>query len=141
MTGGYGTLPCGRTNCGSVGSSYEPRFNNSVPVDGTVGVSIYQTVIRFGIYSFSNRVDPDSVYVEISENAGTSFSDAYLNGAFVAPYNGASSRVDDHLANSHVFECIIHKTAEWTDDQEIIVRITATDYQGQAITKEAVVRW
>lgn len=140
--GGYGISPHGRSNYGNAASELEPRFFSSNPTDGSVDVSVYATTIVFSVYCFSSTVlDDGQLLVEISENGGTSYADAYRNEAFVAPYAGSRSRIDFQVANPQELMIYVHKSAPWANDKEIRVRVTILDEFGNEATKEAPVVW
>lgn len=134
-------MAAGRCNCGQASAAHEPRFYRSNPIDGSVGISIYQQVISFSVYGFASRVQEENLLVEVSENAGVYYVPAFSNGSFVAPFDGPYSDVDYHRAISHQFICKIHKTTPWADNNEIRVRVTAKDEYGNDATKAAAVVW
>ena len=141
VEGGYGYVPYGHAEFGHAKSKIEPRFSASVPEDGVSGVSVYQTVINCRVYGFSSRSQLDGLYVEISEDGGGSYSDAYSDGFFVSPYNGAGSRVDAHRAEPHVLLLVVEKISFWTDNQQIKVRVTVFDEYDQGVSKEIPIVW
>jgi len=142
--GGFGHVGFGRCNYGQGTSEYEPRFSDSDPVDGSVGVSIYQFTIRFTLYCFASRVQwgaDSGLLVEVSEDGGGSYSPAYRLGVFVSPYNGANSRIEPQNIDGQEFVMHVHKTSPWLDDKEIKVRVTAFDEYGEPATKRVPVEW
>jgi hypothetical protein len=140
--GGYGQVGLGRCNFGQAKAEYEPRFYSSNPVDGSLAVSAFNYSIRFILYGFASRVQTDdSLHIEISENGGVSYVDAYMSGSFIVPYNGANSLLDAHQGNSQHLMMRLHRTSPWVFDNEVRVRITARDEFGNESTKETVVEW
>jgi len=103
---GFGQVGFGRFQMGQAASEVEPRFSESNPSDGATGVSIFKYTISFSIYGFSSRIQwgaNSGLKVEVSENGGTSYSTAYDEGVWSAPYNGASSRIDAQNADPQRF--------------------------------------
>lgn len=142
MAEGFGQVGFGRSEFGQAKSDVEPRLGSSDPEDEATGISIFYYTIKHAIYGFSSRVQLDnSLLIEVSENGGSSYADAYKNGAFVAPYNGSNSSVDAHQADPQALRMSIHKTSTWADEQEIRVRVTAYDEYGQLATKTTPVEW
>jgi len=141
MSGGYGLTSWGRCEWGNAKSGVEPRFEASVPVDNTEGVSVYQTVVNFRIYGFSSRIQKDSLLIEISEDNGVTFNNAYILSAFIAPYNGAKSLIDAHQGESNIFRIVIEKTSTWTDEEWIVFRFSAKDEFNQVVSKVTPVVW
>lgn len=144
MFGGFGQVGFGRSKFGQATSDYEPRFVDSDPTDAETNISSYYQPIRFSMYCFSSRVQYGSdsdLLVEISENGGTSYVSAYEDGAFVSPYNGSDSGIDAQQADPQRFTMMIHKTAIWTNDAEIRIRVTASDEYGNVATKVTPVEW
>jgi hypothetical protein len=142
--GGFGQVGFGRCNYGQGSSEYEARFSDSDPVDGSVGVSVFQFTISFTLYCFASRIQwgaDSGLLVEVSEDGGGSYNPAYENGAFVAPFNGSDSRVEPQTVDGQLFTMFLHKTSPWLDDKEIKVRVTAQDEYGDEATKEVPVEW
>ena len=135
---GFGQAQYGRNQFGGIQSDIEPRFIESDPADGETGVSVLAVSAKTSVYGFSSRVV--NMRVEISEN-GEDFVDAYVDGAFVAPYNGLDSFVDYHQADPQLATVKIEKTDPWDEEIEVILRITAYDDFDQQATKEAPVVW
>jgi hypothetical protein len=137
---GFGKLAFGRHNFGAAESRFEPRFYSSIPVDGSSGISVYETTISFIVYGFSSLIDLDSLHLRISEDDGGSYVDAYDAGSFVAPFNGANSGIQRKDGQQTVFR--IHKSAgSWADEQVIRVEVTVDDSYGDEATKETPVVW
>ncbi len=142
MTIGFGQMPFGRSAVGNVHSDYEPRFNESTPTDGSSDASIYQQRVHFDIYCFDTRIQlDDTLLIEVSEDGGLTYNDAYADEAFVAPYNDSGSGIDAQQADAQKFSVSIEKTSTWVYNEEILVRVTAQDGLGQVATKETVVTW
>lgn len=142
MPGGFGNTAFGQNEFGQATSALEPRFEDSSPSDGATGVSIYDVVVNFTVYGFSSRVQTDdSLLVEVSEDGGSTYVDAYKEGAFVSPFDGSNSEVDDHQSHPNALLIRLHKTSTWTDEKEIRVRTTGYDEYGQEATKETPVIW
>lgn len=142
MAGGFGNVAYGQCEHGHAKSDLEPRFEGSSPADAATGISVYDVVIKYTIYGFSSRVQvDDSLVIEVSEDAGATYSDAYRDGAFVAPYNGANSEIDDHESEPHALLVRIHKTSTWAYNEEIRVMTTSVDEYGQAATKSTLITW
>ena len=141
---GFGQVGFGRFAFGQADSEYDPRYSDSDPYDGETGVEAYQTIIRFSLYCFSSRVRWDvlsRLFIEISEDNGGSFSPAFEDGAFVAPYDGANSRIDAQQADPQRFTMIIERTGPWPKEDICVVRVTAYDQYGEIATKETPVEW
>jgi len=144
MGGGFGCVGFGRYAYGQAISEYEPRFFESTPSDGATGILIYEVVIRFSLYCFSSAVQWESgsgLLIEVSEDSGVLYADAFANGVFVAPYNGSYSKIDPQQGDPQEFGVCIHKTSNWPAEQEIRVRVTAYDEYGEEATKETVIEW
>jgi hypothetical protein len=142
VVGGFGQVGFGRCEFGQSKSDVEPRYYLSNPDDNEANISIYQTTIWFSIYGFSSRVQVDSfLYIEISENGGTSFADAYTGGSFVSPYNGSGCLIDDHLGTPGECRVKIEKTAAWANEEQVVVRVTAQDEYENESTKETPEVW
>lgn len=142
MSGGFGQIAFGHCEFGQSKSDIEPRYYTSDPGDNETDVSIYQTIISFSVYGFSSRTQEDDfLHIEVSEDGGSSFSDAYVNGSFVSPYNGGESGIDAHQAYSEEFGVVIEKTTPWTDEKQIVVRVTSQDEYGSESTKETPQTW
>jgi len=137
---GYGITPYGRCNCGQADNRFEPRFYQSDPVDEASDISIYKQPIYFTLYAFSSFIDPESVTkIRVSEDGGGSYSDAYVGGSFVAPYDGAYSRM--YKVDGQTLKVFVHKTGLWPIDEEIRVEVTAVDEYGDEATDESPVIW
>ena len=139
MGKGYGLLPNGRSNYGNAESRYEPRFEDSDPVDGSTLVPSYRDVVYFTLYCFSSQLDFDTLLLEISEDGGASYVDAYKDGAFLEPYNSTYSKVMAYCGQRVKF--FIDKNWNWAGQQEIRVRVTVKDGFGNVTTKEPPVEW
>lgn len=135
---GLGIDACGCSVCGNSYSEYEPRFDTSVPVDYSKN-NPRGVIIKFDTYSFSSWVDISDCVVSISEDEGLTYSPAYLGSAFVAPYDGAASKV--RRPDSQRLRFYIQKTALWPLRTRILVRLTAYDDFGDAATKVIPVKW
>jgi hypothetical protein len=135
---GFGQNPFGRNQFGGMASEIEPRFIDSTPDDTETGVSVLFVAATTEIYCFSSRIQ--DVTIQISEDGGA-FVDAYVNGAFVAPYNGSDSYVDFHQADPQRTIIKVEKDSPWDENITVVVRVTATDEFGNEVTKEAPVLW
>jgi len=142
MGTGFGQLSWGRFEFGAAKSDIEPRYDESVPVDASTGWKVFESVIRFEVYGFSSRVQDDNVFqIEISEDGGGAWVDAYASKAFVAPYNGSGSRIDFHQIDPQKCTVYLERTSLWPEETEIYVRVTAQDGYGNVSTKETPVKW
>jgi hypothetical protein len=135
---GFGQQPFGRYNFGGVSSDIEPRFYRSYPEDGSLGISVLFVSAETEIYCFSSRIQ--DIRVEISEDGGD-FTDAYVDGGFVAPYNTPDSYVDFHQADPQKTIIKIVKNVPWEENIQVVIRITATDQFGSSATKETPITW
>jgi hypothetical protein len=135
---GFGNNPFGRHSYGGMSSEIGPVFFDSTPSDGDSNVSTLHVSCKTEIYGFSSRVH--DVRVEISEDGG-GFVDAYYNGGFVSPYNGAGSWLSFHQSDPQKMIAKIVKTEPWEEDVNIVIRVTATDQFGAEATKMAHVEW
>ena len=136
---GYGLTAHGRANYGHAEGRYEPRFELSSPSDGASGFSIYSTLISFILYTFSSRVSLGTLYIEISENGGGSYNDAYVSGSFVTPYAGSKSRILEY--DGQRSKIYIERENIWAFDEEVRVRVTVEEEFGNIATKETPVTW
>lgn len=142
MSGGFGQVGFGRFEAGQAGSDIEPRFELSIPGDGSSNVGTFKTIISCDIYCFSSRVQEDNVlYVEISSNGGGSYIDAYKDGSFVGIYNGSKSRIDFQQSDSQQCIIYIHRLVLWPRETQIVIRVTAQDEYGNVSTKEVPLKW
>ena len=81
----------------------------------------------------------DTIHLEISEDGGGSYNDAYVNGSFVSPYDGTRSRLLEYDGQRSKF--YIQKTNTWVYDGEVRVRVTVEDEFGSVATKETPITW
>ena len=132
--GGYGIAALGRHEFGGSASDIEPRFNQiSRPVDGELDVPVTQW-ITYEVYYYSSSpplTAADGLLIEISEDGGDTYADTSL-----APYT-QTVRVKD----GQTIWIKILKTGDWPEGEEIIIRHTAPDEYGNAVSKEYPVRW
>jgi hypothetical protein len=135
---GYGHQPFGRHCFGGMKTDFEPRFIDSTPSDGSTGVSVLFVAANTEIYCFSSRIQ--DIHVEVSEDGGD-FVDAYVNGAFVSPYDASDSFVDFHQADPQKTIVKIEKSIPWEENIEVVIRVTATDQFGNEATEELPVIW
>jgi hypothetical protein len=135
---GHGHQPFGRHCFGGVKTDSEPRFIDSIPSDGSTGISVLFVIAKTEIYCFSSRIQ--DIHVEVSENGGA-FVDAYVNGAFVSPYDAPDSFVDFHQADPQKTIVKIEKDVPWDENIEVVIRVTATDQFGNEATEELLVTW
>jgi hypothetical protein len=77
--------------------------------------------------------------VEISEDAGLTFNLAYAALAFVAPYDGANSKLRHTDGQTTTFW--IQKTAPWPIRTKVIIRLTGKDEYGNPVSKTLPVKW
>ena len=142
IRGGYGHVGLGRSAFGNGSTVVEPRYEVSRPVDLSVNVSVYTHTLWYSIYGFSSRFqDDEDLSIEVSEDGGGSYVNAYVNNAWVAPFDGANSNIDAHQGDSQRFIVRIHKTNAWANEQEIRIRTNGTDEFGNAVTKETPEEW
>lgn len=143
--GGFGSSQFGHDQFGHVDADYEPRFLSSVPMDESIGVSVFATTILFNLYCFSSVVQIGDRFrdlsVMISEDGGDTWSYAYRLGAWNAPYNGGRKLIDACNSDPHMLMFRIHKTSSWPSGQQVRVRVTAFDEYGNEATKEIPVQW
>ena len=135
--GGFGILPCGRSECGNAKSDIEPRFLFSRPADEQQNADL-DAVLKFTTYCFSSWIDIADCKVEISEDGGGVWAVVFDGTDFQAPYNGGYSKVRRD-GPSLIF--YIQKTSYWPVDTTVVVRFTGHDEFGQAATKETPVVW
>jgi hypothetical protein len=135
--GGFGILPCGRSECGNAKSTIEPRYLISRPVDEQQNVDLDAT-LKFITYGFSSWIDIADTKVEISEDNGGSWALAFDGSNFQAPYDGGYSKI---RRDGHSLIFYIQKTDYWPVDETVIIRFIGHDEFGQAATKEAPVVW
>lgn len=136
---GYGQIAHGRGNFGCEQSRFEPRFEVSRPIDGSIDIPVNEQVIAFILYCFSSRLNLEELLIEISENGGTSYSNAYLSGSFVSPYNGSESKIIQ--IDGQRVKIYIHRTSSWTFGEEIRIKATGEDGFGNSATKIVPVKW
>lgn len=134
---GFGNNAFGRHQYGGMASVVEPRFHASVPSDGATDISPISSV-KTEVYGFSSRIY--DVSIEISED-GAGFSNAYINGAFVDPYDAVESWADLHQVDPQLAIVKVVKTIPFDEEVTIVVRVTALDQFGQEATKTAAVEW
>lgn len=135
---GLGIDSCGRAVCGGAYSEYEPRFEFSVPPDFSRN-NPTDVFLKFDTYCFSSYLSETDCLVEISENNGATYAVAYDGSAFVAPYDGTDSRVC--RPDSQRLRFCIQKTTLWPIRTHILVRLTAIDDFGDAVTHVLPVKW
>ncbi len=142
--GGYGHLAHGRHKYGGADSldfqdppqALGPRFSHALPLDGAHNVPLTQWIV-YDLYYYSSSpgfdyTNPSSTpLTEISEDEGVTWFDAD-----VAPYTTTYNFVDGQTLRVR-----ITKSADWTDDSEILIRTTMPDEYGQPATNTLPVRW
>ncbi len=132
LFGGYGQAAHGRHQLGAASSEICPFYNESVPVDHETGVSLDQW-ITFTTYYYSSMCEfPTGVYVEISEDEGTTFEPA------VAPAYELTLSVKD---GQQIWIKVRKRIGEWPIWTKIVVRYTGPDEHGNVAVKTAKVRW
>lgn len=136
--GGCGIDSCGRSECGNAKSDIEPRFSFSRPVDKSRNNPL-EVQLKFDTYCFSSYLVEQLLTVEISEDAGLTYNMAYELGAFVAPYDGANSKVRHTDGQTLAFW--IHKTDLWPIRTKILIRLTGEDEYGNPVSKTLPVKW
>ena len=128
--GGYGQAAFGRCQLGTSSSDITPKFYTSSPSDGAQRVALDRW-IEFYTYYYSSvpaalGPDPETPFIEISENGGATYLDASL-----APYALTYTAVDGQR-----YWCKILKTiGQWPENSEIIIRYTGVDEHGNAAEK------
>lgn len=138
MLGGYGITSHGRSEYGNAKSDIEPRFSASIPADEEHDVDV-NTMVKFTLYAYSSFIDEEeNVLIEISEDGGTIYNEAYRNGTFAALYS-AGSRV--RRSDGQRLDFYFVKAIPFASDSHIIFRVTARDEFGQEATKEVPVYW
>jgi hypothetical protein len=137
--GGFGILPCGRSECGNAKSDVEPRYNVnlSTPQDGQIEVPT-DAALRFTTYCFSSWVDIADVRVHITEDEGDTWILAFDGSDFHAPYDGLNSKI---ARSGHELIVYIQKTVSWPPQKRIMVKFTGVDEFGQGATKNPPVVW
>ena len=138
--GGCGFDSCGRSECGNAKSDIEPRFSFSRPPDRSRNNPL-EIQLKFDTYCFSSYLDEGDpkFTIEVSEDAGLTYSMAYTASAFVAPYNGANSKI--RHPDGQVLSVWIHKTLDWPIRTRVIIRLTGEDEYGQAVSRVIPVKW
>jgi hypothetical protein len=132
MYGGYGQAAWGRHQYGAPTSIVEPRYNESVPLDEAIGVSVTQWIV-FTTYYYSSVPDfPDGITVEISEDNGVTYVPA------TTPTYETTKRVWD---GQRYWIKIRKLLGTWPLSTYIYVRYTGTDEHGNAATKVVPVKW
>jgi hypothetical protein len=129
---------CGRSQCGNGSSVIEPRFSMSMPLDKSKN-NAREVILKFDTYAFSSWVEVGDCLVEVSEDGGATYATAYAGVTFVAPYDGAASKI--RRPDSQRLRFYIQKTSLWPVKETIVVRMTTFDDFGQAATKVAPVLW
>jgi hypothetical protein len=101
-------------------------------------VSVSQ-VLRFFVYGYTSWTDIADITVEISEDAGVTFGPAFNGSAFVAPYDGANSKILRY--DGHTLALYIQKTANWPLGEKVVIRYTGLDEYGNDATRVSPVIW
>ena len=136
--GGLGIAPCGHTTCGGQSSPIEPRFLSSRPADRQRNVPVDQ-VLRFFVYGYSSWTDIPNITVSISEDAGLSFVPAFDSTGFLAPYDGANSKII--RVDGHTLAVYIDKVGDWPRGTKVVVQYSGQDEYGQDATRVTPVLW
>lgn len=135
---GLGVDSCGRSVCGSAFSTYEPRFEVSVPADYSRNNAV-DAFLKFDTYCFSSWIEVSGCVVEISEDGGFTYAVAFDGTSFIAPYAGSANKV--RRPDSQRLRFYIQKSGLWPVRQRILVRLTAIDDFGEAVTKVVPITW
>ena len=138
MSGGYGITPFGQSEFGHPKSDIEPRFYTSRPLDNSVE-NPTNVWLSFITYCYSSWIEESDITIEISEDNGATFATAFNGTAFLAPYNGANSKV--RRPDSHSIKIWIERTGFWPEAETVVIRFTSVDEFGNVATKEAPVVW
>lgn len=101
-----------------------PYIENAVPGDGDSAEK--DAIVNFDIVDDGQGVNTNDITVYLEGSI------AYQNGAFVAPYNGASSSAVD-LLDGRLWRFRIQKTSDWTIPGNTIVRVVAEDAAGNIL--------
>lgn len=136
--GGFGITAFGQSEMGHPKSDIEPRFRRSKPLDGSLNVPT-NVWLRFDTYLFSSWIDIENITVEISEDNGATYNLAFDGTTFIAPYNGANSKV--RRPDSHTIRFWIEKAGFWPPEETVKIRFTGVDEFGNVSSKEAPVVW